>query len=193
MIFDDSVSWFVDTIGIGIGSGQYDFYSVALHELGHAHNLGHSMDDNKVMFYTIDSSEIKRNIDLGSLTGGNYSVSISLDSIGCSIPTAITVPPMELFDCSTTSVSEFLSGSSLIVYPNPSTGGIYIDWGDIRVNGPVKISFDNLLGSTSFKQHFSASTEISWVDIPSSVPSGIYLVKVEINKNIYHAKLSLQR
>jgi len=193
MIFDDSVSWFVDTIGIGIGSGQYDFYSVALHELGHAHNLGHSMDDNKVMFYAIDSAEIKRNIDSGSLTGGNYSVSISLDSIVCSIPTAITVPPMELLDCSTTSVSEFLSGSSLIVYPNPSTGGIYIDWGDIRVNGPVKISFQNLLGSTSFQQHFSASSEIRWVDIPSSVPSGIYLVKVEINKNIYHAKLSLQR
>lgn len=41
---------------------QYDFESIALHELGHAHGLGHVVDPENIMHYSVPSQEIKRNV-----------------------------------------------------------------------------------------------------------------------------------
>ncbi len=41
---------------------QYDFESIALHELGHAHGLGHVIDAENIMHYSVPSQAIKRNV-----------------------------------------------------------------------------------------------------------------------------------
>ncbi|MCS6822762.1 MAG: matrixin family metalloprotease [Cytophagaceae bacterium] len=44
-------------------SSQYDFESVALHELGHAHGLGHVINSGKVMHYALPNGQSVRTLD----------------------------------------------------------------------------------------------------------------------------------
>jgi hypothetical protein len=84
--FDTDVSWSYST-GTPL-SNQTDFESVALHELGHAHQLGHIIDNTKVMnrfiltgttLRVLSDDEIEgasdvysRSLTQGNCTGTNY-------------------------------------------------------------------------------------------------------------------------
>ncbi len=50
-------------------SSQFDFESVAVHELGHGHQLGHVVDNTKVMHYTISNGISLRAVDSDSENG----------------------------------------------------------------------------------------------------------------------------
>ena len=79
----DGVNWLLDGFDIifrqtGTGginwnfseddpcSGCYDFESVALHELGHAHLLGHVINSDQVMHYSIVNGRKKRDLEATS-------------------------------------------------------------------------------------------------------------------------------
>jgi hypothetical protein len=50
--YKDNINWFYDTTGtLAQPAGQYDFYAVALHELGHAHLLNHVNQQDDLMWY----------------------------------------------------------------------------------------------------------------------------------------------
>jgi PKD repeat protein len=71
------------------GTGQYDFESVVLHELGHAHLLGHVIAPNTLMHYAIGPGVMIRT--LGAQTdqaGGLYVMQYSTVSAPCG-PSAI--------------------------------------------------------------------------------------------------------
>ena len=48
----------------------YDFESVALHELGHAHQLGHVIDANAVMHYSLPAGTARKTPDANDILGG---------------------------------------------------------------------------------------------------------------------------
>ncbi len=48
---------------------QFDFESVAVHELGHAHQLGHVIDEAKVMHFRITNADVLRTVDTDSEAG----------------------------------------------------------------------------------------------------------------------------
>ena len=50
IVINDAKTWFIDTNSSGIQSGEYDFYSTVLHELGHFHQLNHSLPSSKQMY-----------------------------------------------------------------------------------------------------------------------------------------------
>ena len=57
---------------------QYDFESIALHELGHAHGLAHVIDESSVMHYAIANGEVKRTLSEHELAGAAHKMDFSL-------------------------------------------------------------------------------------------------------------------
>jgi hypothetical protein len=56
--------------------GQYDFETVALHELGHAHGLAHLIDgtDTEVMHYILSNDTDIRDLSTAETDGGGYKI-----------------------------------------------------------------------------------------------------------------------
>jgi hypothetical protein len=53
-------NWYAGSDPAAVGSGQYDFETVVMHELGHALGLGHSAEPTSVMYATLSSGTAKR-------------------------------------------------------------------------------------------------------------------------------------
>ncbi len=67
----DGISWNFDEADGSTGSNEIDFESVALHELGHGHQLGHVIDPSQVMHYSIGNGQEKRTLSTDDLDAGN--------------------------------------------------------------------------------------------------------------------------
>src|SRR5262249_37829706 len=61
-------NWYTGSDPTGIGSNQYDFQTIATHELGHALGLGHSPDASSVMFPDLSAGVVKRALTAKDLT-----------------------------------------------------------------------------------------------------------------------------
>ncbi|RYZ53186.1 MAG: T9SS type A sorting domain-containing protein [Sphingobacteriales bacterium] len=91
--FDDGANW---QFGPALPSfSQYDFESVAAHELGHGHQLNHVINTNDVMHYAIANSQVRRTVGPDDITGGNYVTTNSLIPNSCG-PTPMIVQPCPL-------------------------------------------------------------------------------------------------
>lgn len=58
-------------------SGEYDFETVSLHELGHAHGLGHRIASGELMHYALSSGVAIRTPATKEITGGNVKMAYS--------------------------------------------------------------------------------------------------------------------
>src|SRR5207249_5473850 len=61
-------NWYTGSDPGAVGQDQYDFETVAMHELGHGIGLGHSADAVSVMYATLASGVGKRNFTANDLT-----------------------------------------------------------------------------------------------------------------------------
>ncbi len=68
------------TTGNATGS-QFHFESVAVHELGHGHQLGHVINSPVVMHYSIGNGQTKPGLSANDISGGNYVISKSTSSV----------------------------------------------------------------------------------------------------------------
>lgn len=81
--WNDSTNWYY---GSGTpSSSKYDFKSVALHELGHAHQLGHVINSNVIMHYSISNGESKYSLAQNDIDGANYTMGLFTQSAGCGV------------------------------------------------------------------------------------------------------------
>ena len=56
---------------------EFDFETISLHELGHAHGLGHINDSNSAMYFSIENGILKRNLEKNELEAGAYQMALS--------------------------------------------------------------------------------------------------------------------
>jgi PKD repeat protein len=62
-------------------AAQFHFESVATHELGHGHQLGHVINSAVVMHYAIANGQTKPNLSTNDISAGNYVITKSATSI----------------------------------------------------------------------------------------------------------------
>lgn len=56
---------------------QYDFETIALHELGHAHGLGHIIDADEIMHFSVQNGVQNRVVSDYAEKGGNFKTALS--------------------------------------------------------------------------------------------------------------------
>lgn len=82
-------------------STQFHFESVAVHELGHGHQLGHVINSSVVMHYSIGNGQTKPSLSTNDINGGTYVITKSGTAI-----------------CGKNSHTKLNSGNCAIVAPN---------------------------------------------------------------------------
>jgi hypothetical protein len=61
-------NWYTGSDPSQIGSSEYDFETVAMHELGHGIGLGHSTDTFSVMYPTLANGNVRRDLSTADLS-----------------------------------------------------------------------------------------------------------------------------
>lgn len=84
VVFNDDYAATWHYGGGPIGTNNYDFRSVALHEMGHGHQLGHVINSNQVMHWALSNGQQNTSIAPGELAGGQYQMNLSFNDARCS-------------------------------------------------------------------------------------------------------------
>lgn len=74
------------------GSNQYDFETVVLHELGHAHQLSHVILPRAVMHYAIPARSVARELSSADITGAAFVMARSTVPNICNQPRHVARP-----------------------------------------------------------------------------------------------------
>jgi PKD repeat protein len=134
---------FVPSAGAGWNFGpgattgnRYDFETVALHELGHAIQLGHVINNNYIMHYALGPNTDKRVLNaMSDIAGGNDVVTFSTATKPCgpAIMQALNAnncqliaPPIAAFSAS----------------PNTGCTPLQVQFTDQSLNGPTSFAWD---------------------------------------------------
>lgn len=123
-----SEAWYFGSDPMGISFNEWDFESVALHELGHGHQLGHVIDNstpvdngNDIMHYNLQNFEYQRVIVANNSTAANNIQTRSEEStilcVGVGLMTNSSCP---------LSVEEDELNNAISVFPNPATNHLFI-------------------------------------------------------------------
>ena len=170
--FDSTRNWYFGTGSPA--SNQFDFESVATHELGHGHQLGHVRDNAKVMHFSISNGQRKPELVATDIAAGNYISNKSITTAVCNRNSMIaglcpSIPPSAGFSSSATSVCP----GENITFTNSTSGQVtLLTWNfgadasqvDATGEGPHTVSYSsggskmvrliatNLSGSDTFTQ-----------------------------------------
>lgn len=187
IVFDDEETWF---FGSGLPNTGVDFESVALHELGHGHQLGHVIDptfngDNldDVMHYNISPLEQQRVLSTNNIAGGLDVHSRSTNIVACS-QTVMS----DSTNCSL-SIKEDELINAITVYPNPAQNQFYIK--NASFIALQKASIYDVSGRLISEHDISNTSRIKTIDL-TGVSKGIYFVNIHSENNMITKKIVLE-
>ena len=186
MLFKKSDKWH---FGDGaIPSDKLDFQSVVLHELGHAHQLAHVINNTDLMHYSISAGVQKRNIDASNLEAAMWTMNKSQESDICD------KKRMQLLDADLCNDENF-GFFNTVIYPNPFNEFLNIDF-YLTSNQKLKVALYDVTGKLiATYQNENASKGFSPVvfNVPNhAISAGVYIVKIEIGEEKMVKKLIKQ-
>ena len=92
----ETIKWYVNEIEVVVNddynwhygdgafeTGQFDFETVMLHEIGHTQQLGHVINSSEVMHYSIGSQQQKRSLSHIDIIGGEFVTAKSVTDAVC--------------------------------------------------------------------------------------------------------------
>ncbi len=158
----------------GSPGANMDFYSVVLHELGHAHLLKHVIPDTKIMYHFLSAGMTRRTVTANDASGGIDVLDSSAVRLGLYPNCAMAI--QKGTNCITVSLDETLAQRGIMVYPNPATDQIFVK---IPPTKNFKLVLYNILGQRVIAKYFENSGGQITIDIPADVLPGIYYLSLE--------------
>lgn len=182
MVFDDGESWYFGNDGGGPGI-EIDFQSVALHELGHAHQLGHVIDDSDdVMHYSIGFGEQLRVLSTDNKGAGSN----VQDRSQSAVPMCFSgKSPMDEYDCQLSVTGQELE-NAISIYPNPTRGVFYIK-NRSSVSLEKAVIYD-VSGRLILELNISNNSNIETINL-TGVSKGVYFINLHSDNGIISSKL----
>ncbi|MEZ4801404.1 MAG: T9SS type A sorting domain-containing protein [Gelidibacter sp.] len=168
IVFDSSANWQYGPSNPN--AAQIDFETVAVHELGHGHQLAHVINTNAIMHYAIGNGVNNRILAANDIAGGNDVQSRSTTNAVCGLGL------MTNHSCSL-GIDENELASSLLIYPNPAKNQI-----NIKNNYQLLIQDIELVdvtGRSIQKQKYPDTLNIYTLD-SSNLSSGLYMLNINV-------------
>lgn len=170
LIFKENVPWHS---GADMPSPQtYDFETVALHELGHAQQLSHVINQNDLMHYSLAKGQAQKVPGNFNLDGVGEWFRLSESWNSCSVARMQKIPASV---CTNTDFGFY----SPLAYPNPCSNILILDF-YLSSPGDIKIEGFDLRGRRIFSLNESPDLAGKYsypIDLESlSISAGIYLL-----------------
>jgi hypothetical protein len=187
------------TLGSSTGntpSSNPDFYTIALHELGHASLLLHVNDNADLMYYTTFASSPRPFISLNDFDGGSDNVAYSqgLSFSACPSTGAITIPPAGSGACENPTVSIEKIGDNtfgLTVYPNPASQVLNVSFAKQKESSNT-VKLINIIGQPVFYKNIGKNEGANEVINISELAKGVYMLIVTDNANTVYKKIIIE-
>ena len=125
IVFDSGTNWYFGASGEVFDSGEYDFETVALHELGHGHQLGHVINPSNVMHYSVVNNSSNTVLDANSIAAGNDVHTRSTTNKVCGLPDRALMT--DYAGSCNLSVEENSIKTDITLYPNPAKQEFFIE------------------------------------------------------------------
>ncbi|GAA3595413.1 T9SS type A sorting domain-containing protein [Flavivirga amylovorans] len=186
IVFDDGETWYYGGVNPGPGF-EIDFESVALHELGHAHQLGHVIDtNNDVMHFNLGLGELLRDLSPNNITAANNVQSRSESSVPA-FSCFSGKSSMSSHACSLSIEDEELN-KAIGLYPNPAQSIFYIK-NNSFINLEKAVIYD-LSGRLINEYDISNASRTKSIDV-TGVSKGIYFVNIHSERAMITRKMIL--
>ncbi|TBN15796.1 T9SS type A sorting domain-containing protein [Hyunsoonleella pacifica] len=189
LVFNDTTNWYTGTGTPGVS--QIDFESVALHELGHSHQLAHIINpDNNavgnnaedVMHFSFSNGEFQRLITVNNSTAANGIQDRSTNNAVCGQDLMIDAScPL--------SVDETVFEESISIYPNPASSQLFIRNASNKLLRSATL-FD-LSGRHIVNYDISESPKVKTIDV-TNISTGVYFIRIATDTASITQKLVIE-
>jgi len=181
MVFQSARPWFIDLDTIGLASPAKDFFSTSVHEIGHAHQLGHALPKGKTMYPLSPSGPngLRRSLSLSDVAGGNAMIQFSQVPLTCA--SGLVINPHIEFDCTNSIISA--DELSLAAFPNPNSGTLLIKVPSFEPY--MQCTLRDMAGKVVLRRDFqNVSAGVVTLNIPTEISEGVYILTLQ-NSRIY--------
>ncbi|MCT4559892.1 MAG: HYR domain-containing protein, partial [Crocinitomicaceae bacterium] len=149
-----------------IASNHYDFRSVALHEMGHGHQMGHVINSSSVMHYALSNGQQNAMLSANEIAGGNYQMNLSTTESRCGQPVMVAT------NCNTAPVANFTASPNVTCSGNGNT----IQFNNTSTFNPTTYAWD--VNGDNVTDYTSASPSHTY---PSG---GLYTVTLTVSNAV---------
>ena len=181
IVFDDGQTWqYGPTLA---GMGEIDFESVAVHELGHGHQLTHIIDNTAIMHRSLGNGDNRRVLSANDIDGANdVHLRSTTNNVGCSMNL------MTNHSCSLGIEKDELF-SNVKIFPNPNKGLFYIQkTASINLE---KADIYDVSGRLVATYDLSDVSNLKTISL-HSVSSGLYFAKVQSDQGSVTKRIVLE-
>ena len=172
-VFTGSLAVLSWEFGPGTATGfEVDFESVAVHELGHGHQLAHIINTGEVMHFSIANGQNSRDLGSSDLAGANDIMIRNINSPVCG------TGAMTASLCSTLGVDEVSLSDNISIYPNPAKNNLNI-LATSNLQLELATIFD-VRGRQVITKDLNSSNSLNTIDV-SQLQAGVYFIKIDLD------------